>query len=172
MFGLFLALLAGGLFGFVIAGWLANRRPGRIDEPVTGFYWLNYTGSDVTFLPAEWTDDAKVELKADTYVVPARECRLVRSGGLVVALSGISDLHLSDLTAMREARQALDMRSIHKGGGSVKGFLGAVAPLLVIVLTIFTWQQVGSLGSAQAQVVSDLGAVKQLVSSPLVCKAE
>lgn len=175
MLGFFFALLAGALLGFVGASVWARRQsrpgasaPGTVDT----LYWLNWSAADLTLVPVVYEDTSRLEIKAGEQIIPVRLCRVVTLSAFRLFVSGISDAHLSDLAAMRSARMALDFRTFFVGGGSIKGALGALVPFVMIAMAIFVWNQVGSLQSAQHQIVSDLGAVKQTVSSPLVCKSQ
>lgn len=174
MLSLFFTLLSGGLLGFVGASFWSRRqsRPGAVapGASVDSFYWLNWSASDLTLVPVAYVDDSRLEIRAGEQIIPVRLCRVVTLSAFRLFVSGISDAHLSDLAAMRSARMALDFRAFFLGGGSIKSALAVTMPLVVIAMSIFVWNQVGSLQNAQNQIISDLGAVKQTVSSPLVCK--
>jgi len=174
MLSLLFTLVAGGIFGFVGASfWSARRlRPGAVapGASVDALYWLNWSASDLTLVPVVYQDESRLEIKAGEQIIPVRLCRVVTLSSFRLFVSGISDAYLSDLVAMRSARMVLDFRAFFLGGGSVRGLLNLVMPLVVIAMSIFVWTQVGSLQNAQVQIISDLGAVKQTVSSPLVCK--
>jgi len=175
MLGFFGSLLSGILFGFVLAGLWSSRKskPGSVSATVTNsLYWLNWSASDLTLVSVVYADSSKLEIKAGDQIIPVRLCRVVTLSAFRLFVSGITDAHLSDLAAMRSARMALDFRAFFLGGGSIRGALGALMPLVVIAMSIFVWNQVGSLQIAQHQIVSDLGAVKQTVSSPLACKSQ
>jgi len=177
MLGFFGSLLSGVLFGVVLAGLWSRRRlkPGAVSlgaSVTDSLYWLNWSASDLTLVSVAYEDTSRLEIRAGQQVIPVRLCRVVTLPAFRLFVSGITDAYLSDLAAMRSARMALDFRTFFVGGGSIKGALAVFMPLVVIAMSIFVWNQVGSLQTAQHQIVSDLGAVKQTISSPLACKSQ